>query len=357
MMAKSKVIAGSDHLLDGIDSDGGCSRRRKSSARDLYSDSVSLAFGELTKDSSWKVLKALAMTPSSRLLDVGSAFGRFCVHAALASPPGVSVTGIEAGIKRAQLASQFLEELTQEHSVIMAPVRPHIKLIQGDILCHLPELFAHSHVFLFDARFVDSTWQILAHLLSYLSGVTEQVVISCQPLHTCNSDLVCGDPVSLTLSGGKQSFTAHVYRVSSRMKHRHAVEVFESPVHGLGVRAVRMIRAGQIIMHADGEEIYDTTFAQKSDVAKQGMYPYLTRMPSLDKQGERAFLHTLDVSRYINSHVNTPHTQNVAFRTVGSELYVVAVREIERGEELLHHYQNWTTSGERAWLMYEDLAS
>ena len=89
----------------------------------------------------------------------------------------------------------------------MAPVRPHIKLIHGDILNHLPELFAHSHVFLFDARFVDSTWHILAHLLSYLSGVTEQVVISCQLLHTCNADLICGDPVTLTLSGGKQSFT------------------------------------------------------------------------------------------------------------------------------------------------------
>ena len=357
MTAKSKVIAGSDHLLDDIDSDGG-SRRRKSSARDLYPSSVSLAFGELTEDSSWKVLKALGMTSSSRLLDVGSAFGRFCVHAALASPPGVSVTGIEAGIKRAQLASQFLKELTQEHSATMASVRPHIKLIHGDILNHLPELFAHSHVFLFDVCFVDSTWHILAHLLSYLSGVTEQVVISCQPLHTCNADLVCGDPVSLTLSGGKQSFTAHVYRVSSRMKHRHAVEVFESPVHGLGVRAVRVIRAGQIIMRADGEEIYDTTFAHKSDVAKQGMYPYLTRMPSLDKQGERAFLHTLDVSRYINSHVNTPHTQNVAFRrTVGSELYVVAVREIGRGEELLHHYHNWTTVDERPWLTDENLAS
>ena len=356
MTAKSKVIAGSDHLLDGIDADG-VSRRRKSSARDLYPDSVSLAFGELTEDSSWKVLKALAMTSSSRLLDVGSAFGRFCVHAALASPPGVSVTGIEAGIKRAQLASQFIEELTDEHNTIMAPVRPHIKLIQGDILDHLPELFAHSHVFLFDVCFVPSTWQILAHLLSYLSGVTEQVVISCQPLHTCNADLVCGDPVSLTLSGGKQSFTAHVYSVSSRLKHRHAVEMFESPVHGLGVRAVRVIRAGQIIMRVLGEEIYGTTFAQKSDVAKQGMYPYLTRMHSLDKQGERAFLHALDVSRYINSHVNTPHTQNVTFKAVERELYVVAVREIGRGEELLSRYENWPTDGERPWLTDEDLVS
>jgi SAM-dependent methyltransferase len=353
MAAKSKVIAGSDHLLDDIDSND--SSRRKSSPRDLYAGSVSLSFGELTEDSSWKVLDALAMTSSSRLLDVGSAFGRFCIHAALASPPGVSVTGIEVGIKRAQLASQYLEELTVEHNAIMTPVRPNIKLIQGDILSHLPLLFAHSHVFLFDARFMESTWHILAHLLSHLSGVEGQVVISCQPLHACNADLVCGEPVSLTLSGGKQSFTAHVYKVSSRKKHRHAVEVFESPVHGLGVRAVRALRVGQTIMRVIGEEIYDTTFAQKSDVSKQGVYPYLTRMPSLDKPGKRAFLHALDVSRYINSHVNTPHTQNVALRTVDSELYVVAVREIGRGEELLSHYQNWSTDGERPWLTDEDL--
>jgi SET domain-containing protein len=162
-------------------------------------------------------------------------------------------------------------------------------------------------------------------------------------------------PVSLTLSGGKQTFTAYVYTVSSRMKHRHAVEVFESPVHGLGVRAVRALRVGQTIMRVIGEEMYDITFAQKSDVSKQGMYPYLTRMPALDKPGKRAFLHALDVSRYINSHVNT-YTQNVALRAVDSELYVVAVRDIGRGEELLNHYQNWSTDGERPCQTDEDLA-
>ena len=100
----------------------------------------------------------------------------------------MSVTGIEVGIKRAQLAAQFLDEVTTEHSAIMAPVRHRIKLVPGDILCNLLELFAHSHVFLFDARFVESTWHILAHLLSYLSGVTNQVVISCQPLDKCSPD-------------------------------------------------------------------------------------------------------------------------------------------------------------------------
>ena len=353
MVAKSKVIAGSDHLLDMIDPEGGS--RRKSSVRDLYGNSVSLAFGELTEDSSWKVVNALAMTPSSRLLDVGSAFGRFCIHAALASPPGVSVTGIEAGIKRAELASQFLEELTEEHNAIMAPVRPHIRLIQGDIVHHLPLLFAHSHVFLFDARFVQSTWHMLAHLLSYLSGVQDQVVISCQALHKCNPDLVRDESVLLTLSGGKQTFTAHQYRVSPLMKHRHPVEVFQSSVHGLGVRAVRALRTGQTVMRVIGEVVYSTVFTQQSDVSKHSMYPYLTRMPALDKPGKRAFLHALDVSRYINSSVGTALPHNATLKAVDGELYVVAVREIGRGEELLAQYENWTRDGERPWLTDEDL--
>ena len=353
MTAKSKLIAGSDHLLDGVDPEDGA--RRQSSVRERYASSVSLAFGELTEESSWKVMAALAMTPSSRLLDVGSAFGRFCVHAALAAPRGATVTGIEVGIKRAQLASQYLDELTVEHGLVMAPIRPHIKLIQGDIVEHLAELFVHSHVLVFDARFVESTWHIVAHLLSYMSGVTDQVVLSCQPLHQCNADLERGDSVSLTLSGSKQSFTAHVYRVSPRMQRRHAVEVFHSPVHGLGVRAVRALRAGQTILRAVGEVTYHTLFAQLPDVSKQAMYPYLTRVPSLDKVGKRAYLHALGLSRYINSHVRTAHAQNVAVRTVNADVLVVAVREIARGEELLSHYDNWTTDGHMPWLADEDL--
>ena len=347
MAAKSDMYAGSDHMLDDIDPED--SSRRQSSARDLYAGSVSLAFGELTEDSSWRVVKALAMTSASRLLDIGSAFGRFCVHAALAAPAGVCVTGIEVGIKRAQLAAHFLDELTREHSAILAPVRPNLKLIHGDIVRHLPELFAHSHVFLFDARFVESTWHILAHLLSYLSSNTDPVVISCQPLHKCNPDLVCGEPVSLRLSGGGQKFTAHVYRVCPKMRHRHAVEVFESPVHGLGVRAVRALRVGQTIMRVVGELVHDTTFAQLTDASKRGVYPYLTRTPSLDKLGKRAFMHAFDVCRYINSREDTPHKQNVALRTVNGELCAVAVREIGRGEELLSDYCNWTTTDQPAW--------
>ena len=365
LAAKSSIFAGSDHLLDDIPSastEEGSSflnipRRsnRSSDARDLYSGSVSLAFGELTEDSSWKVLQALQMSASSRLLDVGSAYGRFCIHAALASPPTVMVTGVEVGIKRAKLAAQFLEELTTEQPDIMARVRPRIRLVQGDILCRLQDLFAHSHILLFDARFVESTWRILAHLLSYVSGATDQVVISCQAMDKCNPDLVRGVAVPLVLSGGKQPFTAHVYTVNERMKSRHLVEVFESPIHGLGVRATRKIRAGQVVLHVQGELIFDTTFTQQSDVFKQGMYPYLTRVPSLDKQDKKAFLHALDVGRYINSHVGTGHSQNATFQVMGSELYVVATQDIRRGQELLHHYENWRTNDCRPWATDKDL--
>jgi hypothetical protein len=364
MAAKSKVYAGTDHLLDNIDTTTTIVKERRTrkttrtleglSARDLYASSVSLTFGELTEDSSWSVLEALGMTPFSRLLDVGSAYGRFCIHAALASP-GVSVTGIEVGITRAQLAARFLDELMADFPAVMASVRHRIKLVQGDILCNLHELFVHSHVFLFDARFTASMSHILAHLLSYLSGVSAQVVISCQPLDKINADLVRGEPLSLVLSGGRQAFTAHSFTINERLKNRHMVEVFESPVHGLGVRAVRAIRAGQTIMRVKGELIFDTYFVQQSDVTKSSMYPYLSRMNTLDRPGKRAFLHALDVSRYINSHINTNLMQNVAFNAVEDELYVIATCDIGKNEELLHHYENWTTDHRRPWTTDWDL--
>ena len=304
--AKSDVYAGSDHLLDDVVVGAG---RKSSSARELYPGSVSLTYGELTEESCRRVIHALQLTPSSRLLDIGSAFGRFCVYAALAT--GASVTGVEAGIKRAELASQFLEEIATSHSAIVT--RSRIKLVQGDILRRLPELFAHSHVFLFDARFVKSTWCILAHLLSYLGGVQHRVIIWL---------------------------------------------IFESAVHGLGVRAVRTIRAGQVVMRVDGELIFDHTFAQQSAIAKLDLYAYMTRMPSHDRRGKKAFMHAWDISRYINSHVGTGAAQNVELKMVKNDLYVMAIRDIRRQEELLHDYKNWSTdpqSRDTLWTTDHDL--
>ena len=352
MASKTRAIAGSDHYLDAIDP---ADRARvPTSAAALYANSASLSFGQLTEDTSQRVLRELAMTSSSRLLDVGSAFGRFCVYAALAAPPGACVTGIEVGIKRAQLAAHFVDELTAEHSAIMQPVRANIKLVQGDILDHMQELLVHSHVFMFDARFMESTWRILAHLLSYMAGVTDQVVVSCQSLHTHNRDLLCQQRVQL--STGENKFTAHVFRVDRRKKSWHAVEVYRSAVHGLGVRAVRTLRVGQTIMQVVGESIDSSTFNQLRDASKRRMYPYLTRIPSANAN-KRVFLHALDVSRYINSRVGTAHSQNVAYKYEGGELLVVAVREIKRGEELLSDYDNWTSDeGQRPWLTDRDMS-
>ena len=351
MASKSKVIAGSDHVLDSINP---VDRARvPTSAARLYPNSASLAFGELTEETSRRVLEKLALTSSSRLLDVGSAYGRFCVHAALAAPPGASVTGIEVGIKRAQLAAQYLDELTVEHSAIMQPVRANIKLVHGDILDHLQELFVHSHVFIFDARFVESTWSILAHLLSYMSGVNDQVVMSCQPLDKHNSDLVGQQQVQL--STGENRFTARMFHVDPRKKNWHAVEVYQSEVHGLGVRAVRTLRVGQTIMRVVGELIDSTRFNQLEDVSKRRMYPYLTRIPST-KPNKRHFLHALDISRYINSHKGTAHHKNVSHKYERGELLVVAVREIKRGEELLSDYENWTSDGQWPWLTSTDMS-
>ena len=65
----------------------------------------------------------------------------------------------------------------------------------------------------------------MLHLLSYMPGVTYQAVVSCQALEKCDSDMLCSDAVSLTMSGGQQ-FTAQVYTVSPHMRSRHAVEMY-----------------------------------------------------------------------------------------------------------------------------------
>ena len=137
-------------------------------------------------------------------------------------------------MNRAQLASDFLDQLTEQHSDIMQPIRSAIRLTRGNIVSQLAELFAHSHVLMFDVRFPEPTWRIIAHLLSYIHGVRDQVIVSCQKLDTCNSDLVAGRAVSLQLSevmGGASSFTGHVNTVDPVLQRRHAVEVFRSSVH------------------------------------------------------------------------------------------------------------------------------
>ena len=354
LVKMSGPYAGSDHLMDHVGSNG---RSRRTSAAPLYGRGVSLAYGELTEHSCRTVMEALNMTSSSRLLDIGSAFGRFCVYAALSAPFGASVTGIEVCITRAKLATQFLDELAVKYNTILQPVLNNVRLTQGDILDHAVELFAHSHIFMFDARFVESTWHIISHLLSYMSGPTQPVVISCNALESCNTDLVCGGSMTLAMSGGQQ-FTARVFRVDPRMKRQHNVEVFPSPVHGLGVRTVWALRKGQKIMRAVGEIIHTSKFATYSAVEKRGIYPYLTRISSLDTPtGERAYMYALGVSRYVNSCKGTPYTANVILAVDGDELWVVALRDIGRAEELLADYHNWTSDGQLPWLRDTDVQS
>ena len=179
------------------------------------------------------------------------------------------------GLHHAGAAGEpVLDELTVKHRELMEPVRAHIKLMQGDIVQHLTELLAHSHVFLLDARFSPSLWRLLAYRLSYLSGVTHQAVVSCQELNKCNSDLLRADALSLSISGGQQ-FTVRVFHVDPRMSTCGGSVC--KRVYGLGVRAARALRSGQTIVLAEGETLHVGAFAAYSDVEKQGTHPYLAR--------------------------------------------------------------------------------
>ena len=364
LAAKSALIAGSDHLLDGIEPVSaaevvdGVKRSARvlqsgtgMSERERYPKSVSLAFGELTEESGYKVLAALGMSASSRLLDIGSAFGRFSVQAALAAPRGASVTGVEVGIARAQHAAKYLSELRADHRSIME--RCSVELLPGDILDQLALLFTHSHVFIFDERFVECTWRVIAHLLSYMAGVTKQRVISCQALHTVNPDLLRGEPVPLTLSavaGGSQSFTGYVYTIDERARACHKVEVCRDAVHGLGLRAARTLRCGQVVMAVEGVEVGRAVFDKLATVSKRAMFPHLIPLPSSrapkHAKGERVYMYAENASRFVNSCHGSAQPHNVAFRCVDGHLLLVAVADIRRGQELLADYHNWSLHGD-----------
>jgi hypothetical protein len=95
----------------------------------------------------------------------------------------------------------------------------------------------------------------------------------------------------------------------------------------------------QIIICVQGELMFDTCFVQQPDVSKLCMYPYLLRMSTLDKPGNRYFFCTPWTSAGISTV--THYLQNVTFHAVREELYVVATVDIGTGQELSHHYQNW----------------
>jgi hypothetical protein len=338
LAAKTDIHEGNSVLADGMASSSVRTRGSTPSraARDLYPLSVSRALGQLTMGSGEKIINALQLTPFTRLLDVGSGFGRFCIQAALSS--GAPVTGIEAIHSTAQHAERFLSELFVEHSDVMASVFGKIRLVKGDILAHLSELFNHRRLFLFDKGFVEKTWSTLAYLFSYLADVSDLRIMSCQPMHLRNSDLVQGEKVELNLSKSRgQSFAAHVYTIDQQAKRRHLVEVFLSGMHRLGVRATRAIQHGSTIMFVHGEIVYDGVIDQQSEAWRQERLPYLVRTPSEDKKDMKAFMYAWGISRYIKIVSHTRPTPNVKFATLRNaerQLYVMATQHIAKGEEL-----------------------
>ena len=255
MRKSTRLSAGNEHLLEGV---GG--RTRSANGHKLpdigeqYTDTVSIAAGDITKASAARLMRALGMDDASRFLDIGSSTGCLCMHVALATS-AVRVTGIEVLKPRSELAQQLYRDVIAQSSSMAFVLGRRVQHVTGDIMGNLSLLFEHTHVFMFDKCFASVTRAVLAHAVSYLSddgGGAVRTIASCWDLREHNLDLQrVGEPISLALTGGTESFQSYVFSVDQKRKNTHAVEVFRSPVHGLGLRTTRAVMEGTAALCGD----------------------------------------------------------------------------------------------------------
>lgn len=115
------------------------------------------------------------------------------------------------------------------------------------------------------------------------------------------------------------------------MHERDPVEVRESSIHGLGCYATRAIPAGARIVEYFGEVI-DLAEARRRDAPGTPDYsPYILLLE------EDLFLdarHDARPARFANHSCNP----NSEIRTEGRRAFIVALREIAQGEEILYDY-------------------
>ncbi len=116
-------------------------------------------------------------------------------------------------------------------------------------------------------------------------------------------------------------------------RHRAALEVRDSPLHGLGVFATRRIRAGTRVIEYTGERI--------SHAEADRRYDYK------DAHDNHTFLFIVDArtvidagvggneARFIN-HACAPNCESLI---QGRRVFIEALRDIEPGEELTYDYQ------------------
>jgi SET domain-containing protein len=116
---------------------------------------------------------------------------------------------------------------------------------------------------------------------------------------------------------------------------RRPWEVRRSPRHGRGVWATARIPAGTRIIEYTGELI--------SEAEGERRYPTL---PDGNEEPEHTYLLTLDAERVIDANVGgnaarfinhscEPNCEPIAF---GDQMWIVAIRAIQPGEELAYDY-------------------
>ena len=349
MRKSTRLSAGNEHMLEGV-----LGRTRSENGHKLpdiaeqYADTVSIAAGDITRASAARAIQALGMDETSRFLDVGSSTGCLCMHVALATS-AVRVTGIEVLKPRSELAQRLYCDVLAHSSSMASALGRRVQHVTGDIMGNLSLLFEHTHVFMFDKCFAPVTRAVLAHAVSYLSddgGGAVRMIASCHDLREHNQDLQrVGEPISLALTGGTESFQSYVFSVDQKRKNTHAVEVFRSPVHGLGLRTTRAVMEGQRLCTVIGDVMEYAALRAKKSVSKKMLYPYLFPAAA-DKS---CALHVVNVARFLNSSMGTGRLPNVCLLpgTPNHTVWITAIRPVAMNEELLADYPvyDWCTNG------------
>ena len=135
--------------------------------------SVSTGWGESTPHGLHRliaVLRDFDMTTNSHFMDIGSGFGR--VPALIANLFHCRSSGIEVMESRHRIGMDIATSGIFESSIVAK-----IKLIHGDILHHLSDLFDVTHIYSFDWVIPSTVKTILLHLLAFMSPNESQVKV------------------------------------------------------------------------------------------------------------------------------------------------------------------------------------
>lgn len=134
---------------------------------------------------------------------------------------------------------------------------------------------------------------------------------------------------------GASSAAGYIRAVTSKNNPNRPWEVRESPRHGRGVYALRVIPEGTRIIEYTGELISEAEGERRYPTPPDGL-----------EEPEHTYLLTLDEHRVIDANVRgnearfinhscEPNCEPIAY---GDHMWIVAVRDIQPGEELAYDY-------------------